>query len=233
MQVAQNEKTLWTKLRVKLNQDFIYDAQWEEAIMIFESRLKKKFFTPIQLIIDAKLLQGEGFAILTVQCALIEMFAAFKKGQIFKHSSPNKENYEYNRSKQMFLSLIEHDELFKDHFWILESGKWKNGPYDAGNFYSDVRCGLMHEARTKNNWVINSAPKGTNVKTATQFIAEVDGKYQIYRTVLHYRLLEYLKKYQEELRQTGYTGIMMRKNFARKLDNLFDFERDSKYTWWI
>jgi hypothetical protein len=50
--------------------------------------------------------------------------------------------------------------------------------------------------------------------------------------VLHYRLVEYLKDYLDELRKADNDGKELRKFFARKLDNLFDFKPDSKFDWW-
>lgn len=235
MNVELEEKKDWTKIRASLNQKYDYDDSWEEAIKLFKNRVNRKFFNPVELIIKGKALEGEGFTIVTVQCALIEMFAAFRTGRIFNHSrSSTSPKYEYNKSQQMFTSLLRSAKIFKDNFWELNK---KNkvlidSPFSAKEFYTNVRCGLMHEARTKGNWYITATPKTKSVKTEKQFLVSEDGKIKIYRTVLHYRLTEYLTDYLVELRKADNDGKELRKFFARKLDNLFDYQPDAKFDWW-
>lgn len=114
------KKKNWLIIRNKLNQNYFYDDNWEDAIILFDNRLKQKFFNPLQQIIDKKPLKGEGFSILTVQCALIEMFAPFRKGKIFNHNRTNTSpRYEYKESQKMFTSLLRTASVFKDNFWQL------------------------------------------------------------------------------------------------------------------
>lgn len=236
MDAELQEKSEWTKIREKLNQTYKYDITWEQAIGLFNKRLKRKYFDPVQLIINGKTLKGEGFTIVTVQCALIEMFAAFRQGKIFNHNKTSSSpKYEYKESQKMFTSLLRTATIFQDNFWKLNSKNKKviDQPYNASDFYKYVRCGLMHEARTKDNWHITATPSSKKVKTEKKFIVTDNGKIKIYRTVLHYRLLEYLTEYSGELRQDTTDGKFLRKNFARKLDHLFDFQQDpSNYDWW-
>lgn len=229
------EKSEWSEIKKKLDQTYKYDETWEEAITLFDKRLKRKFFNPIQMIIDGKKLKGEGFTIVTVQCALIEMFAAFKEGKIFNHSKTSASpKYEYKESQKMFLSLLRSASVFEDNFWRLND---KNKvvidkPYNAKDFYKSVRCGLMHEARTKENWHISATPLTKPVKTEKKFIVTENGKIKIYRTILHYRLLDYLKEYSDQLRNDTQESEQLRKFFARKLDHLFDCKSNANYDWW-
>ncbi len=231
----QNEKSDWINVRARLDQSYRYDEIWEEAIQIFDSRLKNKFFSPIQKIIDGRSKKGEGFAIVTVQCAMIETFAAFRKGIIFNHNfRPGGPAYEYKSSRDIFTEFLRTASIFKDHFWSLDvnGSVVHDNPYNAGDFYGDVRCALMHEARTKNNWHINLAPKKTDSKNEPIFIIIENGKTKIYRTLLHYRLLKYFNEYQDELRQDNQNSETLRKYFARKMDNLFEFAPDANFDWW-
>jgi len=235
MDVELEEKNDWTKIRATINQKYDYDDSWEEAIKLFENRVNRKFFDPIELIIKGKALKGEGFTIVMVQCALIEMFAAFREGKIFNHRrSSSSPKYEYNKSQQMFTNLLRSAKIFKDNFWELTPTKKVviDKPFSAEEFYTNVRCGLMHEARTKGNWHITATPLNKSVKTEKQFLILEGGKIKIYRTVLHHRLIEYLTDYLDELRKTDNDGKELRKFFARKLDNLFDYQPDSKFDWW-
>ncbi len=227
------EELRWARVRTQLDQTYTYNHHWDEAIDILDSRLKNKFFAPVEFMLAKKAHKGEGFAILTVQCTLIEMFAAFRVGKIYNYNKTAP--YEYNQSKKMFISLLHTAPIFQDHFYTLnlKGNPITNTPYNAEGFYSEVRCGLMHEARTKGNWRINTAPKITDVKNERHFIRATNGNLHIYRTVLHYRLLAYLDSYKAELRQVSPNGIDLRKKFARKMDNLFDFQHDTAFDWWV
>jgi len=230
MDIEIKEIQEWKNLRVNLNQDYSYNDEWEKAIKLFGIRLNRKFLKPVQTIIDNQTLEGEGFTIVTVQCSLIEMLSAFRKGEIYIHKKKTASpKFEYNKSKKMFTSFLKTANIFKDIFWQSD----KTTPsFDADDFYTSVRCGLMHEARTKNNWFINAAPKTIKVKTETLFLQQKGDKKVIYRTILHHRLLSYLTDYQNELRQTDKDGKKLRKYFARKLDHLFEIPLDKKFDWW-
>lgn len=235
MDAELQEKDDWTKIRRKLNQNYKYDKTWDDAINLFKKRLKRKYFDPVQLIIKGNTLKGEGFTIVTVQCALIEMLSAFRVGKIFNHNKTSASpKYEYRESQKMFTSILRSASVFKDNFWQLNNKNKTviDKPYNAKDFYRFVRCGLMHEARTKENWHITATPLTKSVKTEKRFLVTESGKIKIYRTVLHYRLLHYLEEYSEELRKDTEDSEMLRKFFARKLDHLFDFKSDIKYDWW-
>lgn len=236
MNVELNEIKKWKKLRTTLSKDYTYNKDWESAIELFDTRLKRKFFNPVQSIIDEQKLEGEGFTILTVQCSLIEMFSAFRKGEIYNHKKKaTSPAFEYNESRKMFVDFLKSASIFKDIFWeSLDSKDKKNTTtlFDPEDFYSSVRCGLMHEARTKNNWFINAAPRTIKVKTEKRFLQHSGDKKIVYRTVLHHRLLDYLTDYNSELRQENKDGKKLRKFFARKLDHLFEIPLDKKFDWW-
>lgn len=231
-----DEISEWIKIRIKLNNQYVYDENWESAIQLFGKRLERKFFKPIESIIKERSLKGEGFTIVTVQCALIEMFSAFREGKIFNPNRAEKlAKYEYSKSRQIFTNFLNTVSIFEDNFWQYSIGKKiiKNQPYNASDFYKDVRCGLMHEARTKGNWIIGPTPLTKSVKTERKFITTENDKIKIHRTVLHYKLLHYLKKYQNELKRDTVNSEILRRNFARKLDHLFDVKKDTNYNWWL
>jgi hypothetical protein len=233
MEIELEEAKSWGTIRANLNMTYDYDQYWEQGILLFKKRFERKFFNPIQKVIDNRIFMGEGFTIVTVQCALIEAFAAFRLGKIFNHhTTSSSPTYEYSKSQQMFTGFLRSVKLFENHFWVTNAkGKIViDKPYNAVKFYSEVRCGLMHEARTKGNWTIN-APKGMDPKKEKVFIVLAKGKDSILRSVLHYRLLEYLDSYCTELRQVTPAGRLLRKYFARKMDHLFDIPADTK-DWW-
>ncbi len=168
MEAELKETETWNKVRTDLGKSYELNAQWKKAIKLFQTRLERKYFNPLQDIIDKKSLKGEGFSILTVQCSVIEALAAFRKGYVFNYrrtfASPT---YEYSGSKDLYVNFLRTASIFKNNFFSIgENGDIvADTPFNAEQFYSDVRCGLLHEARTKGRWIINATKKkATNEK---------------------------------------------------------------------
>jgi hypothetical protein len=91
----------------------------------------------------------------------------------------------------------------------------------------------MHEGMTKDNWTINAYPNSSGAEREKIFLKKEHGKKKIYRTVMYYKLKDYLKSYSSELIKKDAEGNRMRRLFARKLDHLLDFEEDSaNFEWW-
>lgn len=157
----------WKKIRVDLNTNYEHSENWDKAVNLFDKRLKQKYFEPISSLISTSKLQGEGFPIVTIQCALIETFAAFKEGVIYNHNKPEIGGiaYEYRDSSDLFVRFLTSEAIFEGLFYVIDKNKHRqnNVPFSATQFYTQVRCGLMHETRTKGKWVIN-ATKNDNPK---------------------------------------------------------------------
>jgi len=229
----------WKKLRPLLNSAYEIKANnenWTEAIELFDTRLKRKFFKPVKSIIDKKILDGEGFTIVTVQCAIIESLASFRTGQIFSHKKvKGQPSYIYNESGKIFVLFLHSSKIFRDNFYQIDpvQGLKKDIPFSASEFYTFVRCGLMHEARTKGQWHINATKR--DVKTEKVFIERDGGRIKLFRTILHYRLIDCVKEYLQDLRQISANGDTLRRLFGRKLDHLFDIPAADQigYDWWI
>ena len=158
--------------------------------------------------------KGEGFAIVTLQCALIEMFAAFKYGKI--HNREKEEDgpsYEYKSSDQYFIKFLKSEPIFQNHFFIIDGrgNKQGNTPFNAKDFYGSVRCGLMHEARTKKDWrIIAKTQKG--VSSNIFITVDEEGVKQIHRTNLHHLLKNYFENVflfsmNDEVVHTGFTPM--------------------------
>lgn len=227
----EKELNRWLGIREKIKGSYVVDNNWRESIELFKSRILNKFFDPIEEIIKEKKLKGEGFAIVTVQCAIIESLAAFRQGKIFNHKKNEKSpSYEYNKSNELYIRFLNSADIFRDNFYTIDTkGRKQNGrPFRAVDFYKNVRCGLIHEGKTLGNWTIKASKK--KIKTEKIFIAHNGETIDLYRTILHYRLKEYLDSYCIEL-ITG-ENEQLRKYFARKLDHLFDIPADKGYDWW-
>lgn len=228
----------WKKLRKTLNGSFSMSNQWEVAIDIYNMRFQERYFTPIQNLLtgldSTDKNKGEGFSILTILCSLIESYAAFRVGKIFKLNANANDPIYYGSSKTIFTQFLvsEDAKIFEDNFYTRNnSGIQKNTPFNADDFYKDVRCSLIHEARTKGHWTINAYSK-RGVKNAHTFLEREGEKIKIYRTVLFHKLKKYHSLYLSELRENNQKGEQLRCFFARKMDNLFDIDNDNKFTWW-
>lgn len=94
-----------------------------------------------------------GFAIMTSCCLLIETFVSFTEPNFLDTNQKSEKCFGY-----FFLTQKEFIEFAKNGLKLSEytsqSGKRLNNkgiPYD---FYKNVRCGILHNGETKNNWKI-------------------------------------------------------------------------------
>ena len=126
---------------------------WEDAFnLFFRKRIETRYFSPIKQLIKEDKKAGEGFAIVALQCSLIEFLASTRTGQKYKHCPQieKKKNiecgpHEYCHSSKLFIDFLYNQKPFKAYF--KSKGK-------ADYFYENVRCALLHEARTTGGWKI-------------------------------------------------------------------------------
>lgn len=225
----------WTTKRQVVRNSYDFSEQWNEIIERFKIRLEDYYFSPIDRVKDPNELKGEGFTILTIQCALIEMFAAFKYGKIHKfNKNGNDPSYTYRNADDCFIPFLHSEPIFENHFYKIDNNnRIKDQPFSATDFYNKVRCGLMHEARTKGEWLVNA--KKTYQDNETVFITKnnVTNRISIDRTILNKQLKKYFQDYLLSLTQNSVEGNRLRRLFARKLDHLYDIPADNNYDWWI
>lgn len=230
------DRATWNAIRPGLNSNYVINDEWVEVISLFRKRIEDFYLNPIAKITEPKKLNGEGFSIVTLQCVLIEMFAAFKYGEIHNRRKPRVGglSFEYNFSSECFIKWLHEEEIFRDHFFIVDTtgNKTIDQPYNAEEFYDRVRCGLMHEARTKVDWrIIASASKAP---AGSLFITtDTDGTKIIHRTKLFDALKNYFENiFLQQLSSANANGERLRRFLARKLDHLHDIARDVNFEWW-
>lgn len=178
-------------------------AAWTEAFTdFFKVRIESRYFKPIRAIENIKECVGEGFAIVSLHCSLIEFLAATLKGKMYKYQR-NKERplcqFEYSNSSDMFVDFLEGNEPFKSMFS-------KAGT--AREFYTSVRCGLLHEARTKGLWRIQVCESATHP-------IDVDGKV-VYRNKMQAAFCQFVESYGQQLPMDA----PLQEAFIRKFDSL-------------
>ena len=145
----------WAELEKKLIID--NDENWGLAFHFFEERIRTRYLNPINAILEMDLKTGEGFAVVNLQCSLIETIESFINGIKYEHPNfilPNGDIFKEG-SNGIFISFFNNREPFKS--------KEINGM----DFYRYVRCGLLHETQTKNGWKISANETNTSIKGKT------------------------------------------------------------------
>jgi len=118
-----------------------------------------------------------------LQCSLIETIECFYNGWIAKG---NKHCETSNRKK-----IIDHIVVFNSFLNKIDSFRKYN--LNAKDFYINVRCGLLHELQTKNNWIILDSKSNK----ASFFLREKDNKKIIYRSNLQAEIEKEFENYKK------------------------------------
>jgi len=214
----------WKDKRDILKDNLDYNSDWEEAVNWYDHRLKVRYFEPMGRM--EKIAQGEGFSLATIHCVLIEHFASITQGKIhnFK-ANGNSPKYEYKLSSHHFQDFLKDSPLFKEFF----SSKAGTPKFDTKDFYSNVRCALLHDACTKNNWRINTLSCGYKNPDKKILTLESGGVKRLFRDILTIKLSKFLNNYKDDLK----ANRKLRLYFARKLDHLCEIKPDpTNFDWW-
>ena len=181
------------KRRLLENSDEKLWAQTFEEF--FYQRLSLRYLKPIHTLQNEGTCLGEGFSIVTIQCALIEFLAATKEGKNYRFKNPGE--HEYRESGKLFTKFLLTESPFNGWFVKLEQ---------AEEFYANVRCALLHEARTKGGWRI----------WASGEIAVDPGNRLVRRDALQKGIDKYIEGYGRILS----VDLGLQRAFIRKFDNL-------------
>jgi hypothetical protein len=153
----------WTKSRVQQNLD---NAEREELVRFLHERYTERFFNPIRVLRQAPgNYRGFGFAIIALCCLLIETLQCYREGL------PSSHKKELRRLEASPLNAAAPPDyklkvpldagsggVFCRFFKQREHQKFLPG-VDGTTFYEEIRCGLLHQAQTKNGWRIVSSGK--------------------------------------------------------------------------
>jgi hypothetical protein len=108
-------------------------------------RLNLRYFNPIKILQDNGTFEGEGFSIMAILCTLVEFLESTFRGLKYRFArNRDLQPFEYNASREVFVDFLSTRVPFCDHF----------DTDLAMEFYTNVRCGLLHEAHTKGGWTI-------------------------------------------------------------------------------
>jgi len=177
-------------------------APWKKAFKdYFHARLWSRYLKPIKSLQKSGERRGEGFSIVAIQCSLIEFLESTIQGKSYRYSrngNPPLGQYEYSNSGAMFESFLATRTPFNAAFTQPQ----------AHDFYVSVRCGVLHEARTKNGWTILA-------KSKTGKVIDPNLK-AVYRDNFQAALLKFVKWYKMALPST----VPLQEAFLRKFDSL-------------
>lgn len=196
------------------------EAFWQEAYNdYFLERLKTRYLDPITAIENISSIKvdfteeekeerkgegnGEGFSIMAILCTLVEFLEAtrqgkkytFLKGANFQRAKdgnfnlinpPFDPNNEYFIGSEYFVDFLQKREPFDKFFADDDLAK---------DFYSYIRCGLLHEAQTNSGWKI----KIVGSRSANKDLINSEKKI-VYRDNFRKAFDKYLENYEKELK---------------------------------
>lgn len=188
----------WLRFREELTHGT--DTSWKAAFNDFlHPRLTLRYFDPIKTLQHRGIYQGEGFSIVAIQCTLIEFLESTTQGVNYKFKRNGKSGpFEYSSSQSIFVSFLCNRMPFSSIF----------DKASACDFYLGVRCGLLHEAQTKNGWKIQG-------RSTDNLIANTKDRV-VYRDNFQNGLLDYVGAYKEAL----LSDKDIQSAFIRKFDNI-------------
>ena len=176
-----------------LELDSAASPDWVAAIDIFERRIRERYVEPIDHLVTVDLPKRPrerkfGFAILGLDCLLVETLSAFIEGL----------EDTYGVSKKVFRTFVRTRTRFKDIFTTDDI---------ADQFYREFRCGILHQAEVG----------GESKVWSVGPLLQIDGKaFTVNRDEFHTCLKGEFEDYLKELRDPS--NVTVRQNFRKKMD---------------
>jgi hypothetical protein len=171
---------------------------WSEGIFMLEDRFNSRFFSQIDKIIDDEF---SGFVVMSIDCLLIETLMQFYLG------IDNTEDHYRRNNWKVFRDFF----IQSRHF----NATFKNDEI-CQTFYKQFRCGLLHQAQTKQKSLIKVCQSDLlSFVDTTNVIAGLI----IDRTQFHKKLVLEFKEYIEKLKtnQTNFKGENLRLKAIAKM----------------
>ena len=188
------------------------DEDWKTAVEIFNDRYSSRFINPIKALMsndDSRIWEYSGFAIMTINCLLIETLNQFYYGvRETKDLKKDKNVPHINSIEDAFV-----DFLGKRNFFKIPAK-------EAKLFYLQVRNGLVHQAETKKSSKIHiqsSQPEIIKIVSSGNVNEGVSIRRDLFTTALLNEYDEYKKKLLDKP-----IDKPLRKNFIQKMGFICD-----------
>jgi hypothetical protein len=191
---------------LKFNLESPLKGDWEGAADVFSDRFESRYFNPIkQLMIIENTLETEGdgtekfhpgFISLSIDFILLETLNQFKNGI-------NDTNVAFH-TKCSFVNILRDIKKISAFF---------DSDAEAGKFYDDLRCGLIHQGQTKGESRINKS------KDIIVDLYKLGGKgFNVNRTEFHNIVLEEYSSYSNCIKNLDNRNFdILRINFRNKM----------------
>lgn len=190
----------WRKLA--LDPDAPESADWTAAVRMFRDRIERRFFAPADVLIASEheeCRQTFGFAILALDCLVIETLQGFREG-MKKHNGKSQELFcGFLTNWPVFTSSVPEDEDVQACAKLV---------------YTDCRCALLHSGSTDGLLRVGVTGKA--------FAFGKNKSLKINRTKLHDELKRAFTAYLEEL--VSADARQLRVNFKKKMDAICGVE---------
>lgn len=190
----------WDRLNLSQNDS----SDWETAIQIFEDRINFRFIQAIETLKendDAHYkkfkLRRFGFAATALMALLIETLAQFYKG-VPKSKGSEKTYVDFLTNKSF---------VFRNYFTTAEIAKV---------FYDEIRCGIFHQAETKNRSLIQYREKDDKDEKIPSVSVVGTDSLIIYWATLFKLLKQEIKEYTNKLRSGE--DEELKENFKKKMN---------------
>jgi hypothetical protein len=206
MKIAGNRTDTQWKLLKKHLQSNPSQSQWDDAYNnYYRARIFTRYLNPITSITRHDRQIGEGFAIVALFCTLIEYLESIERGDNFHFIGRTKSHLQpHEYSERQAATYFKEFLLNRIPFCTLIPKSL------VDSFYQNVRCGLLHEARTKGGWIISTR------RSDGQLISQGNGIIILNRNELIPALEIYFSDYHRRLISEDKT----QKAFIQKFDFL-------------
>lgn len=178
---------------VKQCHEMFWNKQKDAIADFILARFTERYIAPLR---DTT--SRHGFCIMAVCCLMIETLVAFREGL----------EDTKDEGERVFT------EFFKAH-----NGFGLSRDSDIASFYTDIRCGLLHQAEARNGWriVLEEVPKAQEVDPE---LPAVDINRTVVRAEIFLDKLEdVLKAYCDELKAENYERLIWQ-NLRKKMDSI-------------
>lgn len=134
-------------------------ANWEYAVQIFDDRYRSRYLNPIDALRkheNRDIFIYSGFVIMAIDCLLIETLCQFHYGV---------ESSDILKQDNTYGHINNNQDVFVDFF--NRSTEFHGFTEDiSGTFYTQIRCGILHQAESKKTSTIHINHAKQNVLVA-------------------------------------------------------------------
>lgn len=186
----------WIKLELNITKN----KGWKKATDIFQDRINGRFINPIEALLnheDDKVWEFSGFAIIGLDCLLIETLNQFYKGL----------DETTGKHWKAFWNIFKNSPHFKKDFDIARK---------ARIFHSHFRCGILHQAQTKKKSKIRiDIPDMIQLYDENNIEEGLIVNRNLFHTALINEIIDYIKRLRNPKTKDDY---VLREKFIDKMN---------------